>query len=151
MILIQFFCIDKKTGVPVNMGVSLGWLISNGPDGQPIELSRVADTFEFHRSKLSLKGLATTDEGGLRGQCIASPSASLVSLSKRKDAKDSVVPIIMSPVFAIHIKQRGEEEPKKDPKVPSIWFPGAGRIMIYFAYLNLSDVTSSRLSRCKSL
>ncbi|VDM16600.1 unnamed protein product [Hydatigera taeniaeformis] len=115
---------DKWIGAPVVEGISVGWNFATGPDNQPFELSRLADSVEFDGSKVVLTGLRKTAKysGGLRGQCIVSGEGG--------DTLD--VPVVKSDVFAIHIlpkpsvdlEESETPEEDKDKGLPDTWLPG---------------------------
>lgn len=127
----NIFCpSDKWIGAPIVEGISVGWNLATGPDNQPFELSRLADSVEFDGSKLILTGLRKTAKysGGLRGQCIVSAEGG--------DTLD--VPVVKSDVFAIHILPKPSvdlEEPEapeedKEKGLPDTWLPGPGVFLV---------------------
>nr|CDS23619.1 basement membrane specific heparan sulfate [Echinococcus granulosus] len=114
---------DKWMGAPIVEGISVGWNLATGPDNQPFELSRLADSVQFDGSRLILTGLRKTGKysGGLRGQCIVST-----------EGGDTLeVPVVKSDVFAIHILPKPSVDleepavPEEDGKgLPDTWLPG---------------------------
>ncbi|KAM3176703.1 hypothetical protein ACTXT7_005980 [Hymenolepis weldensis] len=116
---------NKYTGVPIVEDISLGWVLATGPDNQPFELNRLAESVKFEESKLILSGLRRTGQytGGLRGQCVV--------YAEGGDAME--VPVVKSDVFAIHISSKPTvdfekpeaPEDEMDKGLPDQWIPGA--------------------------